>query len=164
MITRLFMVVTEIDQKPGVEEGIIDMVITTVEGTIDMVTAKVEGTINMVTATVEVKVVIFEEDDKVVEEDFLTVQAFRDVEDSKVTVIKTTVIKEDSKVTEDKEGTMLEDKEIGDMKEVAEINLENQLILLIKTENGSCVHLVVLLGICYRIVKIHGKTSTKVFL
>ena len=117
---RLFMVVTEIDPKPGVEKG-----------TIDMETTKME-----------VKVVISEEDAKVVEEDFLAAQASRDVEDLKLIVIKTIVVKEDSKATEDKKGTMLEDKETRDMKEVGEINLENLLILLIKMENDSCAHLV----------------------
>ena len=136
----LFMVVTEIDQKPGVEKEI-----------------------DMVTTSVEVKVVISEEGVKVVEGDFLAVEDSRDVEDLKVTVIKTTEVKEDSKVTGVKEGIMLEGKETGDMKEMEEINRENLSILLIKTENDSYAHLVVPLGISYRIVKIHGKTSTKVY-
>ena len=98
-----------------------------------------------------------------VEEDFLAAQASRDVEDLKVIMIKAIMVKEDSKATEDKEGTMLEDKETGDVEEVGEINLENLSILLIKTENDSCARLVVHSCICYRIVKIPGKTSTKVF-
>ena len=134
------MVVTEIDQKPGVEKEI-----------------------DIVTTSVEVKVVISEEGFKVVEGDFLAVEDSRDVEDLKVTVIKTTEVKEDSKVTGVKEGIMLEGKETGDMKEMEEINRENLSILLIKTENDSYAHLVVPLGISYRIVKIHGKTSTKVY-
>ena len=134
------MVVTEIDQKPGVEKEI-----------------------DMVTTSVEVKVVISEEGFKVVEGDFVAVEDSRDVEDLKVTVIKTTEVKEDSKVTGVKEGIMLEGKETGDMKEMEEINRENLSILLIKTENDSYAHLVVPLGISYRIVKIHGKTSTKVY-
>ena len=137
---RLFMVVTEIDQKPGVEK-----------------------VIDMVTTLGEVKAVISEEGVKVVEGDFLAMEDSRDVEDLKEIVINTTEVKEDSKIMGDKEGIMLEVKETGDMKEMEEINRENLSILLIKTENDSCVHLVVPLGICYRIVKIHGKTSTKVY-
>ena len=137
---RLFMVVTEIDLKLGVEK-----------------------VIDMVTTLGEVKAVISEEGVKVVEGDFLAMEDSRDVEDLKVIVINTTEVKEDSKIMGDKEGIMLEVKETGDMKEMEEINRENLSILLIKTGNDSCAHLVVPLDICYRIVKIHGKTSTKVY-
>ena len=78
----LFMVVTEIDPKPGVEEGTIDTVTTTVEGTIDIVITTVE--VKVVISEVDAKVVA-----KVVEEDFLVAQASRDVGDLKVIVIKT---------------------------------------------------------------------------